>query len=134
MPPLPFTRIQHPPAERPLMIFDGECNFCRHWIHRWQRLTGPRVDYGEFQELAVRFSEIPRASFVGAVHWLELDGRVFRGADAVFRLYDFIGRPPWFVRWFRRVPGFWPIARAAYALVAWQRTFFSWLAGTLPRA
>lgn len=115
------------------MIFDGDCNFCRHWIARWQRLTGPRADYGEFQRLAAQFPEIPVAAFPEAVHWVEPDGRVFRGADAVFRLYDFAGSPPWYLRWFRRVPGFWMSARAAYALVARQRTFFSWLAGTLPR-
>ena len=33
-----------PPLARPLMIFDGDCEFCRAWIARWRQYTGTAVD------------------------------------------------------------------------------------------
>src|SRR5437773_2587310 len=39
-----MTRVANPPA-KPLLIFDGECGFCRRWIERWQAKTGDRIDY-----------------------------------------------------------------------------------------
>ena len=39
--------------DRPLLVFDGECPFCRAWVDYWKRLTGDRIDYAPYQE--VRF-------------------------------------------------------------------------------
>jgi predicted DCC family thiol-disulfide oxidoreductase YuxK len=81
--------VRHPPPDRPLLIFDGDCNFCRRWIARWEKGTGPCVDYVEFQKIGGRFPEIPRTAYEQAVQLIELDGRVLSGADAVLRLLDF---------------------------------------------
>ena len=45
------------------MLFDGDCNFCKLWIKRWQQTTGDRVDFLPFQDpqIAEHFPEIPRA-------------------------------------------------------------------------
>ena len=32
-------RVATPPP-KPLMVYDGDCNFCTLWIRRWQQLTG----------------------------------------------------------------------------------------------
>ena len=50
--------VAHPPTDRPLLIFDGDCNFCRRWIDRWRAATGERVGYVEFQQAAEQFPEI----------------------------------------------------------------------------
>lgn len=117
----PPCRVLHPPPDRPLLIYDGDCHFCR----RWKQATGERAGYCEFQQLGGRFPEIPRAAFAQAVQWIELDGRVLSGADAVLRLLDFAPQGRWLPRWLRRMPGFMPSARAAYRFVASHRTFFS---------
>ena len=109
------------------MIYDGDCNFCRRWIARWEQVTGKRVGYCEFQQLGGRFQEIPRAAFERAVQWIELDGRVLSGADAVLRLLDFAPQGRWLPRWLRALPGFMPLARAAYRFIASHRAFFSWI-------
>ena len=31
--------------DRPVLVFDGDCAFCRAWVEYWQRLTGERVLY-----------------------------------------------------------------------------------------
>jgi predicted DCC family thiol-disulfide oxidoreductase YuxK len=33
----------------PLLIFDGDCGFCRIWVEYWKRLTGDLVAYGPYQ-------------------------------------------------------------------------------------
>jgi len=46
-----------------VLIFDGDCTFCRSWVARWQQATGDRVEYAPSQDVAERFPEIPRERF-----------------------------------------------------------------------
>jgi len=119
-------KVSSPPA-KPLLIFDGDCNFCGYWIGRWRQVTGDHVDYLPFQHpsIAERFPEIPRKRFDQAVQFIETDGRVYSGAEAVFRSLAY-GRQ-WPLWAYQRVPGVAPITEFAYRLVARHRTFFSFL-------
>jgi predicted DCC family thiol-disulfide oxidoreductase YuxK len=77
-------RVPNPPA-RPLLVFDGDCGFCRSWVARWRRTVGERVDYEPFQTAFVRFPTIPRSRFRRSLQLIAPDGEVFEGAEAVFR-------------------------------------------------
>lgn len=126
-------RVGNPPPERPLLVYDGDCNFCLRWVNRWKTLTGSNVDYRPFQDVGDRFPEIPRAEYEAAVHWIEPNGCHLVGADAVFRLLDFaVGKRP-FVRRLSHLPGFMPLARIGYRVVATHRTFFSRLTRLIER-
>jgi lipase maturation factor 1 len=46
------------PPDKPLLLYDGECGFCKLWIARWKTATGGLVDYAPSQEAAERFPEI----------------------------------------------------------------------------
>ena len=76
------------PSAKPVMIFDGDCNFCRRWISRWQQSTGDRVEYIPFQDpsVAQRFPELPRERCEQAVQLIDTDGRIYSAAEAVFRV------------------------------------------------
>ncbi|MEI6085847.1 MAG: lipase maturation factor family protein, partial [Verrucomicrobiota bacterium] len=111
-----MIRVANPPV-KPLLIFDGNCNFCRRWIARWQRRTGDRIDYLPAQELGERFPEIPRSDFTQSVQLIEPDGNVYSGAEAVFRSLDRQG--------LYRLPGVAPVSEWAYRLVAGNRRVFS---------
>jgi len=106
------------------MIYDGECEFCREWIERWRRITGDRVAYLPFQQVAARHPEIPIERFRASVHLLEPDGRWSRGAEAVFRSLAWApGHRGG--RWaYDHVPGFGAVTEAAYRVVAAHRPFF----------
>lgn len=121
----PPRTVRQAPPDKPLLIFDGDCGFCRRWIARWQKATGDRVDFAAYQEVEARFPEIPRADFAQAVQLIEPDGRVQSGADAVFRIFDFAPKGAPLLRFLRQLPGVMPIARAAYRIVAANRTFYS---------
>ena len=71
--------------ERPVLVWDGECSFCRAWVARWRSITGERVEYTTYQEAAARFPEISPEEFRRAVHLIEPEGGTSRGAEAAFR-------------------------------------------------
>ena len=114
-------QVARPPAERPLMVFDGECSFCRKWIARWQRVTGPRVDYAPSSDVAARFPEIPASAFAEAVQLVEPDGTVSSGAEAALRSirHRLTGR--FLLGMYSRVPGAARILEAAYRTIARSR-------------
>ncbi|HYO08275.1 MAG TPA: lipase maturation factor family protein [Tepidisphaeraceae bacterium] len=112
-----------PSPRKPLLIWDGDCAFCRRWITRWQHRTRGRVDYEPYQRAAERVPQVPREEFGKAVHLLEPDGTVARGADAVFRSLAHGGHAGgramlWLHR--RAAPFRW-VSEAAYAFVARHR-------------
>jgi predicted DCC family thiol-disulfide oxidoreductase YuxK len=83
------------------------------------------VEYRAFQEVADQFPEIPRVAFERAVQLIETDGRVSSGADAVFQLFEFASKKRRLLKFLRKVPGFMPVARLAYAFIASHRTWLS---------
>ena len=109
------------PPSRPLLVWDGECSFCRAWIRRWQRATGDRVEYATYQEVADRFPEIPRARFREAVQLIEPDGTHTSGAEAVLRALGYAPGRGWLLRLYQSLPGFAAISEACYRFVAGHR-------------
>ena len=49
--------------DRPLLIFDGECGYCRRWVRRLQPITGDKIEFAPFQEAAPRAPQIPPEEF-----------------------------------------------------------------------
>ncbi len=116
----PVHRVANPPSKT-LMVYDGDCGFCKLWIARWREITAGAVEYEQLQDALARFPEVPRAEFEGAVKLIEPDGRVFSGAEAIYRsLGRGSGTNLW--RWcFEHVPGFAPVSDVAYAFIARHR-------------
>jgi lipase maturation factor 1 len=121
-------RVANPPA-KPLMVFDGDCNFCGMWIRRWQQLTGHAVDYLPSQDprIAAQFPEIPREHFHASVQLIEPDGMVFSGAQAVFRGLAKNSNMNWPLALYRSSGSLAVVTEHAYQFVAGHRTVFSFL-------
>jgi predicted DCC family thiol-disulfide oxidoreductase YuxK len=121
-------RVATPPP-KPLMVFDGDCNFCTLWIRRWQQMTGEAVGYLPAQDpqIAARFPEIPRKQFDTAVQFIESDGVVYFGAEAVFRGLAHNPKRQWPLHVYQISPAFSSFTEWVYRLVAGNRTFFSLL-------
>jgi lipase maturation factor 1 len=109
------------------MIYDGCCNFCKFWIIRWQRATEGRVEYIESQDprVTTQFPELPRESFETSVQFIETDGKVYSGAEAVFRSLTYSRSGKWLLWLYRKVPGFAAVTERAYSFVAGHRESFS---------
>ncbi len=108
------------PPSKPLLVYDGDCGFCKLWIARWREETGDAVEYQPLQEAAARFPEVPREEFERAVKLVKPDGTVRSGAAAV---YDSLGAGGHAVnRWsYDYLPGFAAISEFAYRLIAGHR-------------
>jgi predicted DCC family thiol-disulfide oxidoreductase YuxK len=109
------------------MIYDGDCNFCTLWVHRWHHTTGDRLDYLPFQDpcVAARFPEVPRGQFETAVQLIETNGRVYGGAEAVFRALACNPHGGWLLDWYEHSAAFARVTEWGYRLVARHRRFFS---------
>ena len=108
----------------PLLIFDGECDFCRIWVEYWKLRTGGLVAYAPFQEAASQFPDIPPEDFARSIHLALPEGEMLTGAHAVFRALSFAPGVPWLLEMYRRVPGFAPISELVYRFIAAHRPLF----------
>ena len=106
---------------KPLLIYDGDCGFCRRWVARWKKQTAERIDYASYQGVAPRFPEIPLEQFQQAVQLISTDGTRCSGAEAVFETRARgMNKKGWL--WiYHNVPGFGPLSRLGYRFVARHR-------------
>jgi lipase maturation factor 1 len=123
-------RVSNPPP-KPLMIWDGECHFCKKWIERWRQITGGKVDYATYQEAAHQFPEIPVEQFKRAVALIEPDGEPFFAAQAVYRSLRYRPSRKWLAWSYDHIPGFAAISETAYKLIARHRGLGSTVTGLL---
>ena len=124
MPNKSSLRVSNPPPT-PLLIWDGECDFCRLWIERWREITGGKVNYATFQEAAERFPEIPVDQFTRAMAFIKPDGDVFFAAEAVYRSLAHRRSRRWLAWSYDRVPGFAAVSETGYGFIARHRNFAS---------
>src|SRR4030095_14066639 len=103
--PGPTHQVANPPSKT-LLVYDADCGFCKLWIARWREITAGAVACDERPDAAVRFPEVPRAAFLNALKLIETDGRVFSGAEAVYRSLGKGGGSGFGLWAFEHVPGF----------------------------
>ncbi|HEY4257091.1 MAG TPA: lipase maturation factor family protein [Candidatus Udaeobacter sp.] len=109
------------PPPKPLLIWDGECDFCRLWIERWREITAGKVDYATYQQVAHQFPEIPVEQFKRAMALIEPDGETFFAAEAVYRSLRYRSSKRWLAWSYDHVPGFAAISETAYKFIARHR-------------
>ncbi|MGB0592322.1 MAG: lipase maturation factor family protein [Myxococcota bacterium] len=102
--------------ERPLVVYDGACGFCKRCVARFQVVARGAVDVAPSQEVAARFA-LPPEDCARAVQYLDPDGERHQGAEAVFRALAAAGRPRglWL---YRHVPGVGIVTRLGYRFIA----------------
>src|SRR5438067_4723513 len=120
MPNRSHLRVANPPT-RPLLIWDGECDFCRLWIERWREITARKVDYATYQEAAHQFPDISVEQFKRAMVLIEPDGETFFAAEAIYRSLRYRSSRRWLAWSYDHLPGFAAISEIAYKVIARHR-------------
>ena len=124
------------PRDRALLIFDGDCAFCRFWLERWRGSLGDRVDDAPYQEIDAEREQLPEIDFSEAVVLVARSGQVYRGAEAVFQALSLVPGRGWPLALYRRLPGFAAVTDRIYRWVARHRGAASrltrWLIGPEP--
>ena len=117
-------RVSNPPS-KPLLIWDGDCDFCRLWIERWREMTADKVDYTTYQQAGDRFHEISPEQFNRSLVLIQSDGTVFFAAEAAYRSLASHRSREWLAWGYDHVPGFAAVSETAYGFIARHREFAS---------
>ena len=113
------------PAEpRPLLVYDGDCQFCAYWARYWQKLTGDAVIYRPYQEAAPQYPQIPIADFQRGVQYIAPDGHHASAAEASFLTLSHARGKGYWLTLYKTLPGFAAIAEWIYAFIAAHRSAF----------
>ncbi|MEZ4750785.1 MAG: lipase maturation factor family protein [Bdellovibrionota bacterium] len=70
-------------TNRPTLLFDGECGFCRRCVE-WLRPQTEGVEYVAYQERGAGFSDIPESECKEAVQFINENGIRSSGAEAIY--------------------------------------------------
>ena len=112
--------------QRPVLIYDGGCGFCKFWVHRWQHITQDQVVYKPSQEVASHYPQIAPEKFDLAIYLIYPDGTYDSGAKGVFKaLATSMHKMPLWA--YDKIPGISSISEWGYQQVANNREFFSFL-------
>lgn len=106
---------------RPLLIYDGDCSFCRYCVDYARSLTGAAVDYRPYQDVYRDFPGISEAEFRASIQLVQPDGSVTRGARAAFRALALGGNSRFWAACYDRVPPFAAASEWCYRQVAQRR-------------
>ena len=103
-----------------IVIFDGDCSFCRLWVEFWRKLTADSVEYRPYQAGGDAMAGIPPEDARARIQLLA-NGNRYQGADAVFQLLSGLPAYSWAAWAYRKIPGFGFFSEAAYTLIAAHR-------------
>ena len=117
-------RVSNPPPKA-LLIWDGDCDFCRLWIERWREMTAGKVDYMTYQEAGDHFPEIPLEEFNRSLVLIQPDGTVVFAAEAAYRSLANRRSREWLGWSYDHVPGFSAVSETGYGFIARHRKFAS---------
>ncbi|MFD2512933.1 thiol-disulfide oxidoreductase DCC family protein [Pontibacter locisalis] len=107
--------------QKPILVFDGECAFCKYWVNRWRQRTEDDVIYIPFQQAPPSYFGISREQFRESVY-LITQYRRLHGAEAVFELLAISGDTT-FIRLYN-LPLANRLFELGYSIVANNRNFF----------
>lgn len=121
-----IEKTDFPPSkEKPVMLWDGECGFCRYWTVRWEKMTGSKVEYHPYQEVASEIKDIDVIHFKRASRLIEPSGLVFSGPRSAYRTFTY-GNSSWAFldKWYASKKWFSSLSDWGYDKVANNRNFF----------
>ena len=111
------------PIERPVVVFDGTCGFCRKQVARIQRWD--HADQFAFvsshePNLLQHYPQLAGEDLDAGMRLIEPSGAMFAGADAVHAIARRLPRFKWLAPLYR-VPGMKQLARLIYGWIARRR-------------
>ena len=108
--------------KKPLLVFDGECEFCRRLASKWYEKSGEQIDFAPYKEIADNIQQISIEEFKNEIKLIYPEGRVYGGAAAAFKVIEHSKSPLRALGWFyNHTRAFDPIWEWVYKIVARNR-------------
>ncbi len=112
------------PTRKPILYWDGDCNFCRRWVERWRTTTGNAVEYRLLQDAPAEVRAAAGGETLERIVLVRADGSLATGAAAALTsLAPHDSDARWTLAAYRHVPFFGSLAEACYRWVAEHRGF-----------
>ncbi len=105
---------------RPVLLFDGDCAFCTSCARLLERI-GPEATIAAWQVSDLDELGVTAAQAEQAVRWIEPDGTVRSGHEAIAAALGTAGAPWRIAGRTLLLPGVSPLATAFYRLIARNR-------------
>lgn len=109
------------------LLYDGECGICREWVEYWHQLTGSKVNYLPYQEAGHDYPQIPVKDLEAAIHLIESDGTISKGAEASYRLYRGCHPQSILIILYRFIPGFAYFSETSYRFFSTHRGLLTFI-------
>lgn len=103
-----------------MLVFDGDCAFCTSCARLLERI-GPQAEIVAWQLADLNELGITAEQAAEAVRWVDLDGTVRTGHEAIAAALSTAGRPWRIAGRTLQLPMVSPLAAAAYRLIARNR-------------
>ena len=110
---------------RPLLIYDGECEFCVKYACKFKAMTGRLITFIPLQNLPVDYEYVSRAACLKSVQFIDGNNRVSKGAEAIFQLFHTAKKASFLCTFYRRIPIFRVFTEFIYSWIARNRHLFS---------
>jgi predicted DCC family thiol-disulfide oxidoreductase YuxK len=106
---------------RSTLIYDGDCSFCIRCV-KWLKIrTRQQVECLPFQSLRERFPKTKFEDCERSIQWVDRNGHVFEGAEAIFRTLACVPSLSWPLWLYKNIPGFAFVAEWVYQIVSKNR-------------
>ena len=109
---------------RPLLIYDGECEFCVKWARKFKAMAGKFITFIPLQNLPVDYEYVSRAACLKSVQYIDGNNRVSKGAEAIFQLFHTAKKSSFLFTFYRRIPIFRVFTEFIYSWIARNRHLF----------
>ncbi|HWW09348.1 MAG TPA: DUF393 domain-containing protein [Candidatus Acidoferrales bacterium] len=76
---------------RPILVYDGDCAFCRRCVRVLERI-GPDAEIVAWQSTDLAELGITEEQATDAVQWVQIDGTVHSGHEAIAAMLNTAGR------------------------------------------
>ena len=118
-----LDRTKYPPANKPLMAWDGNCGFCHYWVIRWKTFTGDNVEYMPYSQAAPKFPDIDLKYFRQAVRFIDVDGKIYAGPAAAYRSFQYGKKWKWLMPLYNNCKVAEVISDHTYSFISKRRPF-----------
>jgi predicted DCC family thiol-disulfide oxidoreductase YuxK len=106
--------------ERPVLVYDGDCAFCTRCVHVVERI-GPDAEIVAWQLTDLAELGITEEQAADAVQWVQIDGTVCSGHEAIAAMLNAAGRIWKIIGRVVLLPGISWMAAKVYRLIADNR-------------